>query len=129
MFKKESQDTELVNRYNEYWKQIKSDIKMRKQEFYRNKITQNMDNPKEMWKTVNEFSRRGNEGSRNDIERIVVHGREITDEWEIASQFKEFFTSVGKGIAQKIKQPLKMYDQQTERYLKTFVLKPTTPRK
>ncbi|KAL3266449.1 hypothetical protein HHI36_010621 [Cryptolaemus montrouzieri] len=66
MFKrvKESQDTELVNRYNEYSKQIKSDVKMGKQEYYRNKITQDMNNPKEMWKTVNVFSGRRNEGSR-----------------------------------------------------------------
>ncbi|KAL3290334.1 hypothetical protein HHI36_023678 [Cryptolaemus montrouzieri] len=50
MFKrmKGSQDTELVNRYNEYSKRIKSDVKMRKQEYYRNNITQNMNNPKEM---------------------------------------------------------------------------------
>ncbi|KAL3282589.1 hypothetical protein HHI36_005765, partial [Cryptolaemus montrouzieri] len=125
---KESQDTELVNRYNEYSKQIKSDVKMRKQEYYRNEITQNMNNPKEMRKTVNEFSGRGNEGSRNGIESIVMHGREITDEREIASQFNEFFTGVWRKLAQKIKQPLRVHDQQSERSMKSFVLKPTTPR-
>ncbi|KAL3278093.1 hypothetical protein HHI36_013438, partial [Cryptolaemus montrouzieri] len=75
---KKSQNTELVNRYNEYSKQIKSDVKMRKQEYHQNKITQNMNNPKEMSETMNEFSVKGNEGSKNGIERIVVHGTKIT---------------------------------------------------
>ncbi|KAL3270056.1 hypothetical protein HHI36_009114, partial [Cryptolaemus montrouzieri] len=81
-----------------------------------------------MWKTVNEFSGTGNEGSRNGIERIVVHGREITDERKRTSQFNEIFTGVGKKLAQKIIQPLRVHDQQRERCLKSFVLKPTTPR-
>ncbi|KAL3276391.1 hypothetical protein HHI36_011775, partial [Cryptolaemus montrouzieri] len=70
---KESQDIEWVNRYNEYSKQIILDVKIGKQEYNRNEITQNMKNSKEMWKTVNEFSGRGNEDSRNGIDRIVVH--------------------------------------------------------
>ncbi|KAL3279204.1 hypothetical protein HHI36_016717 [Cryptolaemus montrouzieri] len=97
-----SQDKELVNRYNEYSTQIKSDCEMSKEEYCRNKISQNMNNPKEMWKTVNEFSGRGNEGSRNGIERIVVHGREITDKREIASEFNEFLTGVGKNYQKKL---------------------------
>ncbi|KAL3273309.1 hypothetical protein HHI36_014760 [Cryptolaemus montrouzieri] len=111
---KESQNTELVNRYNEYSKQMKSDVEMRKPKYYRNKITLNMNNPKEMWKTVNEFSGRENEGSRNGIERIVVHGREIADERKLASQFNEFLTGVGKILAQTIKQPLREHDQQSK---------------
>ncbi|KAL3285772.1 hypothetical protein HHI36_000296 [Cryptolaemus montrouzieri] len=69
-----------MNQYNECSKQIEADIKKRKLEFYRNRITQSMNNPKNMWKTVNEFSGRGSGGLRNGIDKITVHGKEMDGE-------------------------------------------------
>ncbi|KAL3276453.1 hypothetical protein HHI36_011834, partial [Cryptolaemus montrouzieri] len=116
---------ELMNQYNEYSKQIKADIKKRKLEYYRNRITQSMNNPK-MRKTVNVggYGGRGSGGSWNSIDKITVHEREMVDGEEIA----KFFTNIGKKLAEKIKQPLEENVRLPDRVVDSFVLKPTTPK-
>ncbi|KAL3272993.1 hypothetical protein HHI36_014450, partial [Cryptolaemus montrouzieri] len=87
-----------------------------------------LNNPREMWKTVTEFSERGSGGSRNDIDKITVHGREMVDGEEIANEFNEFFTNIRKKLTEKIKQPLGENVRPPDRVVDSFVLKPTTPK-
>ncbi|KAL3276876.1 hypothetical protein HHI36_012240 [Cryptolaemus montrouzieri] len=87
-----------------------------------------MNNPKKMWKTVNEFSGRGSGGSRNGIDKITVYGREMVDGEEISNELNEFFTNIGKKLAEKIKQPLEENVRPPDRVVDSFVLKPTTPK-
>ncbi|KAL3281621.1 hypothetical protein HHI36_004827, partial [Cryptolaemus montrouzieri] len=80
-----------------------------------------------MWKTINEFSGRRNGGSRNGIDKITVHVREMVDGEEIANEFNEFFTNIGNKLAEKIKHPLGENVGPPDRVIDSFVLKPTTP--
>ncbi|KAL3270100.1 hypothetical protein HHI36_009158, partial [Cryptolaemus montrouzieri] len=70
----------------------------------------------------------GSGGSRNGIDKIIVHEREMVNGEEIANEFNVFFTNNRKKVAQKIKQPLGENVRPPDRVVDSFVLKPTTPK-
>ena len=68
-----------------------------KAEYYRNKIAQQNNNPKEAWKTINDLLGR----SSNDptVNELKINDSNITSTEEIANAFNECFTKIGPKLA------------------------------
>ena len=71
-----------------------------KAEYYRNKIAQQNNNPKEAWKTFNDLL--GRSSNETIVNELKINDSKITSNEEIANAFNEYFTNIGPSLANSI---------------------------
>ena len=71
-----------------------------KAEYYRNKIAQQNNNPKEAWKTINDLL--GRSSNETIVNELKINDSKITSNEEIANAFNEYFTNIGPSLANSI---------------------------
>jgi hypothetical protein len=64
-------------------------------------VNANKDNPSELWKTLNELTSRSKSGTNPSC--IISEEKPITDQKSIATILNEYFTSIGRKLADTIK--------------------------
>ena len=71
-----------------------------KAEYYRNKIAQQNNNPKEAWKTINDLL--GRSSNETIVNELKINDSKITSNEEIANAFNEYFTNIGPSLVNSI---------------------------
>ena len=71
-----------------------------KAEYYRNKIAQQNNNPKEAWKTINDLL--GRSSNETIVNELKINDSKITSNEEITNAFNEYFTNIGPSLANSI---------------------------
>ena len=103
-----SNSTEDWKRYREMKNSINNRIKRAKKDYYNKKFSACSNNPKEMWKTINNIlCRQAKPG--NTISCIKTQNTNIYEYKELAEKFNEYFTEIGPQLASKLS-PLESSD-------------------
>ena len=108
---------EPVNKvnYQNYRKLYNKLIRLSKKLYYESKLLENQSNPKKTWQFLNEII--GRKSAKGDhIETINLDGAQVNDSVEIANSFNNFFSNIGKSIAEN----LPATDSNPETYLNEF---------
>jgi hypothetical protein len=95
--------------------------------YYKNKINENIGNPKKTWETLNEIM--GKTKKSDTITQININNAPETDPIKIANHFNSFFTSVGKKISNEVPNVAKKPEDYInyDRIIPDLVLGNTTP--
>lgn len=105
------------NLYTVYKKTLQKALEKQKLDFYDKKLKAINTNSKKLWDFVHDNFRNKKEKGRQ-IETITVNGHKITNNFEKATHFNEFFINVGKNLSKRIKKTLnqnpRKSNQQTE---------------
>ena len=97
-------------------------LKKSKQEYYANYFLENKSNIKETWKGIKSIINLNNKGECN-IKKLKKSNTYIEDKTEVATEFNNFFSTVGKNIDEKTPQSNKHFnDYLTENFQNHFVL-------
>lgn len=81
---------------------VNKNIRKAKALFYRNRINSNINNPRGIWKTINELrSKKYNDSSVN---QIIINGASIQDPTAISDTLNEHFVNIGPLLASTIPQ-------------------------
>ncbi len=70
-------------------------------EYLNTQILENHSNGKKIWEIVNEFINR-KQKQKEEIEEIIVDNNKITDAYQIAESFNNFFSTIGSSLAKKM---------------------------
>ena len=95
---------ENVRKYQIYRNKLTNIIRIAKQNFYRTKLEENKDNPREVWNIINSVSK-GRCISNEDVFPSSfkgMNGEQIKDDKKIANDFNAFFSSIGKKLQENI---------------------------
>lgn len=79
---------------------LNKNIKSRKEEYYRNTIKANSDNPKDMWKTLKELISVKTKSS--NISQLKMGDTIISDPQRIAEEMNSYFVQIGPHLSDKI---------------------------
>jgi len=86
--------------YNTFKNLVTAAIRNSKVRFFNNKLSQNKDDPRATWKTVNLLS--GRVTKSKTIAEIEVDGSLITDEQSMTERFNSFFSGIALDINSRI---------------------------
>lgn len=119
---KSPQNTLLKNQYITYRNYLNTLIKKTKEQYYKKKINENINNNSKIWATTNEILNR-TKNEHNIIKEIrTERGEMLTDAKKIANNLNKYFVNVGTNIAKNINPPDKHNTpQETEKTKNTFV--------
>lgn len=93
----------LKTQYNVYKNLLSSLIKKVKQDYYRNKINENINDSRKIWKISKEYINNNNTNNRNKIDKIVTENRSVSKTKDIANKFNHYFANVGINMRNSIK--------------------------
>ena len=118
LFKKtqnEPNNIVILNEYLEYRKYLKILIEKTKYEFYKNEIKNRQNNSSDLWNTVNKLTCTEKNNKKNKRIDCIIdeQNRLIRDKKELATLFNNYFTNVGKLLADKIEDPKNNNIQET----------------
>ena len=85
--------------YKQCKNQVNKCIKQRKRTYYNSKLA-NSNNSKESWQTMNELLNRKSKTTK--INQIIINDKAIVGDEEIANKFNEYFSEMGKKLAEEI---------------------------
>ena len=93
----------LSTNLNTYNKILKRSIRMTKQRHYQNIFNIYSGNVKKTWSMINDILHKNKQNTKLPI--YFKHGeKKISDKKDIANKFNEFFTNIGKNLADKIEE-------------------------
>ena len=104
---KKAQKTQSQHHWSSYRKLrcfVNKAVRECKSKYYESLIKENKNNPSGLWKTLNELTSRNTHSSAPTS--IISDGVETKNSQSISSLFNTFFTSIGKTLANTIKQRL-----------------------
>ena len=101
MKKAASRNPQLWPNYERLRNQCTNAIRNATREHYHGLIEGNKDNPKRMWKTINQVLNKGVAATL--ISRLNIDGKIVTGEQEVAEALDQHFVSVGPTLAERIK--------------------------
>jgi hypothetical protein len=95
--------------------------------YFRQKLRENVKNPKKTWETLNEAL--GKEKTCSSVNKINIDGNTSTDKTSIANHFNQFFTKIGSDISNSIPPVQKLPEDyiQYNREIPNLNLSNTTP--
>ena len=102
---KKAQKTKSAHHWSSYRKLrclVNRKVRECKSNYYETLIKENNNNPSGLWKTLNELTSRGTHSSSPTS--VISEGVEHKTSKTIASLFNNFFTNIGKSLANAIKQ-------------------------
>ena len=85
--------------YKQYKNQVNKCIKQTKRTYYISKLA-NSNNSKGSWQTINELLNRKSKTTK--INQIIINDKAIVGDEEIANKFNEYFSEIGKKLAEEI---------------------------
>lgn len=106
LYKKLEQNTNnmiLKEQFITYRNNVKKLIEITKNNYYKTEIEKNKKNSKHLWNIVNDIS--NCKKKENIIKEIKTKTDNVISDLSIANEFIQFFTNVGKTLANKIKKP------------------------
>ena len=116
----------------EHWKLYKShrnktnnSIKTGKSEYYKHQIIDNSNNPKAVWKTINQIMSR--KTTDHTISEIVINDKTITDPKLVSQTMNTHFATVGPKLADNLQDPDKAYDSYIKSSDSSFYFTPIKP--
>jgi Reverse transcriptase (RNA-dependent DNA polymerase) len=77
-------------------------VRVRKKDFFHERLNKSQRNPKKMWEILNELTGKKLSKSGTKIEKICSAGETITGSLNIANEFNKFFCSVGEKISNSV---------------------------
>lgn len=102
-FKKNKNNALLKESYNNYKNKLHVLIKKAKIHYFKEQINQNKGNTSQLWKTIKSIC---NEEKGHQVISCIRHGDSVlTDPILVASTFNEYFSNIGKSLADKIDCP------------------------
>lgn len=90
-----------LEEYRKLRNKITKLIKNTKNNYYRNKIEENPKDPKFIWKIINNSFNK-DKNVKPKIKEIMVHGKQISQNDEIADAFNNYFANVAEVMANEI---------------------------
>lgn len=88
--------------FSQYRNRLNAVLKEAKYTYFRNKLEENQNNSRQLWKTINEIIRR-NKKVGNQFPNFFHHGEDkIQDPKQIASKFNNFFATIGKDLQSRL---------------------------
>lgn len=100
---KNPNNIQLENQYKYYRNYLNKLIKKSKQNFYKQKINENLNDTSKIWSYTNELLNK-DKVMENKLKYIKTEdGNIISDEKEVADYMNNFFTNIGTNIAKNIK--------------------------
>ena len=88
------------NEFKSYRNKLTDEIRVAKNQYYKNKLNGSAGDAKKTWKVINEVLKPNKQS--NDVTSFKVDDKILTDSSEIANSFNEFFTSIGSKLASDI---------------------------
>lgn len=123
LWKKNKTSETLKNEYMEYTKILNKVIKDAKIKYEQGRIVDNLNDPKMLWKIINEKIGKGKK-KEEKIKTINEQGYKVTNKEEIASTLNKYYCEVGKNLSKNINKPTTQ-PKQFERNPKSIFLLPT----
>lgn len=122
-YKRKPDNTVAKNQFLTYRNQLTNLLRITKIEYYKNKIKENDKDPKKLWDTVKEI---GNEKQKDTIIKEIKNelSKTVHNKKEIANTFNNYYSKVGKNLANQIVAPLTPYPS-SNTIKTTFFLTPT----
>lgn len=116
----------LLQRYNNYRSMLSKLIKNAKYSFYKKLAQKNLKDPKKLWRVVREATNDHN--TQSEIKSIISSDNiELSSKKQIADEFNNYFSKIGKKLAQKIKNSVVLVEEQgIQRVTKSCYLNPIT---
>jgi len=94
-----------INAYKTYRNVYNKILRAGKKLFYEKSLNEAKRNPKKTWEILNDIT--GNKKVHNDIDEIKIGNTVTSDKKAMANGFNKFFTSIGKEIAESVKDTAK----------------------
>ena len=94
-------DPNLWSTYKKMRNKATNAIRIAVREHYQGMIEVNKDNPKKMWKTINNVLDRGS--AKTSIQCLNVNGCKITEDKQMAEALNQHFVTVGPRLAEELK--------------------------
>ena len=88
--------------FKRYRNKIVDLLKITKEAYYKNYFQENRKNSRALWSRINEIIYSKKSSKTIPPSSISVEGKTISDPQNIAENFNNFFTSIGKNIQKKI---------------------------
>ena len=80
-----------------------------------------------MWKHLKSILNRNKHKKQQRIPKIIVNGKEITNDQDIADTMNDYFCTIGPSLASKLPRPDKNFnDFMTNKIEETIFLSPTS---
>ena len=95
-----SKNTQDWGEFKQLRNKVNSDIRILKESCYKQSFTENKNDSRRTWQTINELtSRKSNTPS---IKELIVNGVSINKSTDLANAFNEHFSTVGPKLANQI---------------------------
>lgn len=104
-----SKDSEKYLRYKTYRNQYNYIKRRAKIEYYNKKVSEYTSDSRKLWQTLNKLIGRVKDKT-SLTDSFLVNGQLITDQHHISNAFCDYFTNIGKLLAEKIPSPDKSFD-------------------
>ena len=117
MIKAKSKQQKLSkhNPYKKYSNKITELLRISRQTYYQKYFGKNKKNSKRIWQGIHEIISSRKSKKDSSISTLIIDGNTITAPTEMAENFNNFFTSIGKNLQEKIPPTKKTFTD----YLKT----------
>ena len=113
--------------YKSITNEINRAIRKAKALHYKSQINNHSNNPKEIWKIINEVSSRSKNTNINISSVKTELGNTITEAKELSEAFNTHFVEIGPKLASKIPQGSSSFSDYIDKAKTTFTLQRTTP--
>jgi len=91
--------------FNRYKNTLNNLIKTTKKTYYRSKLNESQNNPKQFWKIINELAGKGKNNETFPVDKFMANRPKLagTDvRLEVANEFNKYFSKVGENLARAI---------------------------
>jgi hypothetical protein len=88
-----------INNFKAYRNKLTTCIRTMENTYYHNKITEGNNSTKVLWETVGDIMNPKKIKGKTLIEKLIVNKKVITDNQEIADELNNYFTNIGKKLA------------------------------
>ena len=86
--------------FKQFRNKVNSDIRILKESYYKQSFTENKNDSRRTWQTINELtSRKSNTPS---IKELIINGVSVSKSTDLANAFNEHFSTVGPKLANQI---------------------------
>ena len=94
---------------------VQHDIKKAKANYFRNKLEDNINQPKKLWKTLKDLGYSTKPNSKSKIV-LNVNGSLLSDTLAVCNQINHFFTNVAQTLTSKLPSPSNLYSVTSDKF-------------
>lgn len=99
--RKNKHNTEHYQKYRQLRNKVQNDIKSAKRQYMLNKIDENKNNPKQLWKNLKDLGYQSNPKESTNIV-LDVDGTKLYDKKSVAGHFNHFFTEIASRLVNNL---------------------------